>query len=170
MQRGLFGFDATRRTATLYSDSGSFNSTSLPQAGRAITSLLSLPILNHSNPRASLSHYANKFVYVSSFLVSQSSLFASLQRATGTQESDWTINHETIEEWMRICREGMAKGDMRAGAGMTYAHYMGEGKGGNYEAKAKEDREVLGLQEENLDEVVARAVRAGEAPAVVFGK
>jgi hypothetical protein len=53
---------------------------------------------------------------------------------------------------------------------MTYAHYMGEGKGGNFEAKAKEDREVLGLQEDNLDEAVARAVKAGEAPPVVFKK
>ena len=66
--------------------------------------------------------------------------------------------------------EGMKKGDMRAGAGLTYAYYMGEGKGGNYEEKAREDREVLGLQEEDLDEVVARAVKAGEAPAVVFKK
>jgi hypothetical protein len=66
--------------------------------------------------------------------------------------------------------EKMKKGDMMAGAAMTYANYMGEGKGGNYEEKAKVDREVLGLQEEDLDEVVARAVKAGEAPAVVFNK
>ena len=66
--------------------------------------------------------------------------------------------------------EGMKKGDMKAGAGMTYAYYMGEGKGGNCEEKAKADREVLGLKEEDLDEVVARAVKAGEAPAVVFEK
>lgn len=170
MQRGLFGFDATAKTATLYSDSGEFNSTSLPQAGRGIANLLSLPITNTSNPRASLSHYANNFAYVSSFLVSQTSLFAALQRATGTKESEWTVKHSTIEEWMGVCMEGMKKGDMRAGAGLTYAYYMGEGKGGNYESKAKEDREILGLQEEDLDEAVARAVQAGAAPPVVFKK
>jgi hypothetical protein len=170
MQRSLFGFDATAKTATLYSDSGSFNSTSLPQAGRGIANLLSLPITNEPNPRASLSHYANNFAYISSFLVSQDSLFAALLRATDTKESDWTVKHDTIEEWMRVCAEGMKKGDMRAGAGMTYAHYMGEGKGGNFEAKAKEDREILGLQEEDLDEAVARAVKAGGAPPVVFKK
>lgn len=169
MQRGLFGFDAANKTATLYPDSGRFNSTTLPQAGRAIANLLSLPITNTSNPRASLSHYANNFAYVSSFLVSQASLFGALQRATGTKESDWMVKHSTIEDWMQGCREGMKKGDMRAGAGLTYAHYMGDGKGGNYEEKAKEDREVLGLQEENLDEAVARAVQAGEA-APVFKK
>jgi hypothetical protein len=170
MQRGLFGFDASKKHATLYSDSGHFNSTTLPQAGRAIASLLSLPITNTSNPRASLSHYANNFAYVSSFLVSQASLFAALQRATSTTESDWTVKHSTIAEWMQGCLEGMKKGDMRAGAGLTYAYYMGEGKGGDYEEKAKQDREVLGLQEEDLDEAVKRAVEAGEAPAVVFKK
>lgn len=168
MQRSLFGFDTTQKTATLYSGSGPFNSSTLPQAGRGIAALLSLPITNSSNPRASLSHYANNFAYISSFLVTQDSLFASIQRATGTNEGDWTVKHSTIAEWMEGCLEGMKKGDMRAGAGMTYAYYMGEGKGGDYEEKAREDREVLGLREEYLDEVIARAVRAGEAPAVVF--
>lgn len=170
MQRGLFGFDATAKTATLYSDSGLFNSTTLPQAGLGIARLLSLPITNPSNPRASLSHYANNFVYLSSFLVSQDLLFAALQRATKTSESDWAVTRSTIAEWMQVCMEGMKKGDMRAGAGLTYAYYMGDGKGGNYEAKAKEDREVLGLQEEDLDGAVERAVKAGAAPPVVFKK
>lgn len=170
MQRGLFGFNTSQKTATLYTDSGPFNSSTLPQAGRAIANLLSLPITNPSNPRASLSHYANNFAYISSFLVTQDSLFASIQRAAGTTEGDWKVERSTIAEWIGVCAEGMKKGDMRAGAGMTYAYYMGEGKGGNYEEKARKDREVLGLREENLDEVVARAVKAGEAPAVVFKK
>jgi len=170
MQRGLFGFNTTQKTATLYSDSGPFNSSTLPQTARAIASLLSLPLTNPSNPRSSLSHYANNFAYISSFLVTQDSLFAAIQRATGTEEGDWTVKRSTIAEWMEGCLEGMKKGDMRAGAGMTYAYYMGEGKGGDYEEKAREDREILGLREESLDEVVGRAVRAGEAPAVVFKK
>ncbi len=32
--------------------------------------------------------------------------------------------------------------------------------------ESEEDREALGLQEENLDDAVARAVQAGEAPPV----
>lgn len=64
----------------------------------------------------------------------------------------------------------MAEGDMRAGAGLTFAFYMGRGKGGDYEDKAREDRGVLGLGEEDLDEVVAGAVRGGEVAAVKFGK
>ena len=65
----------------------------------------------------------------------------------------------------------MAKGDMRSGAGLTFAYYMGEGRGGDVEVKAKEDREVLGLKEdEDLDEVVKRAVEGGEPKALEFGK
>lgn len=170
LQRSLFGISPVTKTAILYSDSGAFNSSTIPQAGRGIANLLSLPLTNPSNPRASLSHYANNFAYISSFLVTQDSLFASIRRATGTAESEWTVKRSTIAEWIGVCLEGMKKGDMRAGAGMTYAYYMGEGKGGNCEEKVKADREVLGLQEEDLDEVVARAVKAGEAPAVVFEK
>ena len=65
----------------------------------------------------------------------------------------------------------MAKGDMRSGAGLTFAYYMGEGRGGDVEVKAKEDREVLGLKEdEDLDELVKRAVEGGEPKALEFGK
>jgi hypothetical protein len=52
----------------------------------------------------------------------------------------------------------MSKGDMRAGARLTYAYYMGDGKGADYEEKAKEDREVLRLEEGKLDEILKGAV------------
>lgn len=61
---------------------------------------------------------------------------------------------------------------MRMGAGLTFAYYMGEGWGGDVETKAKEDREVLGLteEEEDFDEAVKRAVEAGEPAPLNFGK
>ena len=63
----------------------------------------------------------------------------------GTKEGDWEVEREkTIEECEKTCREGMAKGDMRSGAGLTFAYYMGEGRGGDVEGKAKEDRERFG--------------------------
>ncbi|KAK6442334.1 hypothetical protein LTR95_001437 [Oleoguttula sp. CCFEE 5521] len=158
LQRGLFGFDIKGRKATIYTDSAPFNSTTLEQAGLGIARLFSLPITNDSNPRASLSHYANNFVYISSCLISQTSLFDSLQKATSTTKEDWQIEESTIEESIGMNREKMAKGDMRAGAMLTYAYYLGDGKGGNYEEKAKEDREVLGLEEGKLNEIVKNAV------------
>jgi len=162
----MFGINPFERTATLYADSGAFNSSTLNQVGLGIARLLSLPITDEANPRVSLRHYGNNFVYISSFLTSQSQLLAAAQKATGTSQADWTIQQSTIEDWVRQGREGMEKGDMRAGAGLTYAMYMGEGKGGDYEAKAREDRTVLGLKEESVDEVVARAIAAGQKPKV----
>ncbi|KAM0697892.1 hypothetical protein Q7P36_002746 [Cladosporium allicinum] len=173
IQRSLFTLNPHSRTATLYPDAGHFNTTTLPHAGLAISNLLSLPISNPSNPRASLSYYANNFLYTSSFHTTQQRIFESLQRATGTKEGDWEVERQkTIEEWEKTCREGMAKGDMMSGAGLTFAYYMGEGRGGDVEGEAKEDREVLGLEgvEEDLDEVIKRAVEGGEPKALEFGK
>ena len=171
IQRSLFALNHHSKTATIYPDAGPFNSTTLAQASLGITRLLSLPLTNPSNPRASLAHYANNFVYLSSFLVTQESVFNSLKRATGTEDGDWKVERgETIEQWAGRCREAMGRGDMRGGAGLTFAYYMGKGRGGDYEAKAREDREVLGLKEEDLDEAVRRAVRAGEPVALNFGK
>lgn len=138
----------------------------MPQAGLGIARLLSLPLTNSSKPRASLAHYANNFVYLSSFLISQDVLFDSLKRVTGTTDGDWKITQSSIEEWEKACFEGLAKGDMRSAGGLIFVNYMGEGRGGNYEAKAKVDREVLGLEEEDLDAAVKRAVDAGEVEKV----
>jgi len=145
---GLFGFNVGSRKATMYDGAGSFNSSSMNQVGLGIARLLSLPVTSSSDPRASLSHYANKFVYISSFFVTQDKLFDSIKKATATSDSDWTISKSSIENAIK-------SGD---GGAAVYAHYMGEGLGGDYEAKAKEDRPVLGLKEENLDEIVKAAV------------
>jgi hypothetical protein len=164
----MFGISLSSRTARLYPDGGPFNTSTLPQVGLGITKLLSLPLTNPSNPRASLSHYGNNFVYISSFLVTQTQLFEAVLRATGTSESDWKVDRETtIKQSIEAAKEKMANGDLFAGAELTYAYYMGKGLGGDYEAKAKEHWEVLGLQEEDLDEIVQRAVEGGELAKVV---
>lgn len=157
------------RTATLYTDAGPFNSITLPQAGLGIARLLSLPVTDSSNPRASLQHYANNFVYLSSFLVTQQQIFESLQAATGVKEADWKVEKASIAEKDAALREQFKQGNFMAGAGLTFLWYMGEGRGGNYEEKARQDREVLGLKEENLDDVVKNAV-AGGPKADVFGR
>jgi len=157
------------RTATLYTDAGPFNSITLSQAGLGVARLLSLPLTNSANPRASLQHYANNFVYLSSFLVTQQQIFESLQTATGTKEADWKMEKASIVDKDKVLREQFGQGNFMAGAGLTFLWYMGEGRGGNYEAKAKQDREVLGLKEEKLDEIVKKAV-AGGSKADVFGR
>ncbi|KAF2162592.1 hypothetical protein M409DRAFT_69148 [Zasmidium cellare ATCC 36951] len=155
---GLFGFKAPQRTATFYSGSGSFNGSSMQQIGRGIAQLISLPTMSTSNPTASLAHYANRFVYISSFLLNQNKIFESLKRATHTSDEDWTVKHSSIEERIKDGQEKIAEGDFNGMAEMMFASYMGEGLGGDYQSKHLEDKEALGLEDEDLDEIVKAAL------------
>ena len=160
--RGMFGFQIPQRKVVMYEDAGRFNTSTLEQVGKGIARLLSLPISNPEDSRRSLGYYANNFVYISSLHTTQAELFEAAQRATGTTEADWTIERSSIMgPGGRIAKakEAFEKGDMMGGADLAYCYYMGEGKGGDFEAKAKEDREVLGLEMEDVDRVVENAVK-----------
>ncbi|KAK5127262.1 hypothetical protein LTR08_004470 [Meristemomyces frigidus] len=163
---GLLEIKFGDKTAKLFPDAGAFNVSTLELVGLGITRLLSLPVKSEGNPRASLEHYANDFVYISSALVTQEKVFASVLRATKSSESEWKVDREsTIAQWIKDSQAKMAEGDVRAGAGLTFAMYMGEGKGGNYQDKALEDLKVLGLQEVDVDAEVAKAVALGPMPS-----
>ncbi|KAK3698583.1 hypothetical protein LTR37_016910 [Vermiconidia calcicola] len=158
-----FGIDVKEKKAVLWEDAGKFNTTSREQVGRGIAAVLSLPIENKEDESASLQHYANNFVYISSFLVTQRQLFDSVLRATGTKEADWSVEESKIwgdEGRVADAQQKMAQGNFMAMGGLMYGFYMSGDKGGNYEEKAKKDREVLGLKEENLDAVVKEFVNS----------
>lgn len=145
---------------TLYSGLGKFNSSSIDRVGLGIARLVSLPITSSENPRASLQHYANKFVYLSSYSITQKQVFEAVQRATGTTEQDWKVEQDNNEESIAKARASVMAGEfsMASVGRMLYGYYMGEGLGGDYQHKALEDQKVLGLKDENLDEVVKGAV------------
>lgn len=142
----------------MYDDNGENNTASISQIGLAIARVLSLPITSPENPRTSLEHYANNFIYISSFCTTQAKIFDAIKEATGTTDSDWEIEHSSIAERERAASEKLAAGDMYGAVDLIYSFYMGDGKGGNFDAKAKEERKVLGLEEESLDEVVKGAL------------
>lgn len=164
LRLGLCGVDLFNKKATLYSDSKVFNMSTLNQVGLGIARLLSLPTSNPENPRASLEHYTNNFVYISSFLVTQGRILLSAQEATGTSDSDWTMETDTVAEWIKRCKEQMAQGDRTGMMGITFAYYLGEGLGGNYTDKAVEDMRVLGLEMEDFDAKVKEEVEKGPMP------
>ena len=164
---GVLGikFGEGKREAKLYPDGGRINISTVEQVGLGIARLLSLPIHNEEAPRASLEYYGNNFLYISSMFVTQEELFASVLRATKTEESEWEVDREsTIEQWIKDSREKMANGDKMAGLGMTFAYYLGKGLGGDYQSKALADMEVLGMKEEDVDVQVEKAVVAGALP------
>ncbi|KAK0937999.1 hypothetical protein LTR29_010447 [Friedmanniomyces endolithicus] len=157
----IFGIDPESHTATIYPDGGAFNSSTMDRIGLAVTRMLSLPISDHSDSRASLQHYANNFLYVSSFCVTQKQILQAFQKAKGESEADWKVSQEkTIKQWVQECQEGLKAGNMQAGWGLTMCYYMGDGMGGNYQEKAEKDQKILGLQEESFEEAVKRALKA----------
>lgn len=158
IRAGAFRIDAKNKTATLVSGTGRFNTSTLQQVGKGVAALLSLPIKDSQNPDHSLSHYANSFAYVSSLYITQSELFEAVKRATGTQDQDWTIEHDSISEGLKRVAPLLKSGDPASMFINIYYNYMGEGLGGDVEAKAAKDRKVLGLKEEDLDDVVRRAL------------
>jgi hypothetical protein len=162
---GLLGMNLRERKATIAKDSGKFNLSSLDRIGECISRLLSLPITNEENPRASLQHYANNFIYVSSFSTTQKGSLEALQRVAG---AEWTVEEgDSIADRIRKDREVMAKGGkeaMYAGMDLLAAVYIGEGLGGDYQSKALEDLKVLGLEEESIDVVFKREIETGAPP------
>ena len=157
----MFGIDTTAHTATIYPDAGSFNTSTLDRIGLSVAKMLSLPISDSSNPRASLQHYANNFLYVSSYCVTQTQLLQAIQKARNESDADWKISREkTVQQWIQQCEAGVKAGNMQLGMGLVVCRYIGEGLGGNYEDKAKADAKVLELpEEESFEEAVKRALK-----------
>lgn len=142
----------------MYDDNGENNTASISQVGLAIAKVLSLPVTSTENSRASLEHYANNFIYISSFCTTQAKIFDAIKKATNTADSDWKIEHSTIAKREEAAREKLVAGDMYGAMDLIYCFYMGDGKGGNFDAKAREERKVLGLEEESLEDVVKGAL------------
>lgn len=96
---GLFGINIANKTYTHYSGAGPFNSSYQEQVGRGMAALLSLTVTS-SNSRASLEHYTNNFVYISSFLLTQKRPFETVKQATDT--SDAVLTEKTNRR--HVCR------------------------------------------------------------------
>lgn len=154
-----FGFDFNGRRARIF-DGGEakMNTTTWNQIGRAVAGLLSLKEKpDGSDGGRSLSDYANKCAYVSSFLVSQNDMFRSILRVTGTEESDWDVSHEKAEDRLRIGRElWEKKGDRSGFVQQLYAREFIPGSDGKLSMEFGKRNEllndVLGLPVEDLDE------------------
>jgi hypothetical protein len=157
---GYFGIDPKSKTATLYDDGAAkFNTTLIPTVGLAVGRLLSLPIKADSGP--SLSNFANKFVYISSFHTSQREILDATLKATDTSESDWTIKKADAQAYIDEGNAKMAKGDFSGMINLLYGTMFKEGLGGDYEGVyGKTDSGVLGLPEEDMVEVLKGIIQS----------
>ena len=160
-----FGISFKNRTATFVDDGTTrINTTTWPQCGRGIASLLSLKILpddeNDENPH--LAQFRYKFVYLSSFLVSQKDMLDSVMRVTGTKPNDWKVSHEPHKERYESGLSAMQKGNRLGFARLLYTRVFYPDGSGDYETSKGLHNDLLGLPKENMDEFTKIALKMSE--------
>jgi hypothetical protein len=131
----------------LYTDSVSFTMTTLPQLGRGIAKVLTLPTETIE------SDYANRYVYLSSFRFTQPQVFQEILKATGTVERDWEIEHAVADDILRDGQEQLARGEMGGISKLIAAMHFKEG-----DNSARVQNERLGLPKEDLQTVIKDAL------------
>lgn len=159
-----YGFDFKKRSLTLY-DGGNvaINTSTWPQCGRAVASLLSLKELPDDENDASptVSRFRNECVYISSFALSQRDMFQSVKRVTGTTDADWTISHEDTKQRYKEGLEAIKTGNHEGWMKMGYSRMFFPDGAGNYEGRGLHN-DVLGLTGEDIDSYTAIGIRMGE--------
>lgn len=165
-----FGFDFKKRSFIQFEESDVvLNTTTWPQCGRAIASLLSLKEHPDDDMDASptLSQFANSSVYVSSFRLRQRDMWESVKRVTGTVDADWTITHESATQRWEESRDAVKQGDFAAFPRMLYSRMFFRSADGDYQSRRVLHNDLLGLPVEDLDVYTAIAIRMGENDEVV---
>ena len=153
----MFGINIKDKTATLY-DEGTvkFSTTTLPTVGKAVASLLALPVESSTGP--ALSNYKNKFVYISSFYTSQREILDAVETATGTTDSNWKIEKKSVQEHIDDGWKRFQVGDFLAIANVIYGYHFKEGMGGDFVATKGTATEILGLPKEDIVKVTRGVV------------
>lgn len=156
-----FGFDLANRAVTLFDEGETKISTSTwPQVGRAVASLLSLPIQPEGQDKdRCLERFKNKQVYISSFTVSQKDMLDSVLRVTQTSLEDWKVTKEPVKKRYTEGIEAMQKGDMTGFVKMMYTRVFYPDECGNHEKTRGLANDLLGLPKEDLDEATKAAIK-----------
>lgn len=160
----LYGIDINKREVTFFDDGmQKLNTSTWPQVGRAVASLLSLSVDASEDQDAQriLSAYRNHMVYVSSFAVNQKEMFESVKRVTGTDDNDWKITSQPAKERYENACEALKSGDRVAFGRKLYTRYFYE-DAGLFEKLHGLDNERLGLPVEDLDESTNEAVKLAQ--------
>lgn len=99
----------------------------------------------------------NRTLFLQSFCVSQLDVLASLERATGRK---WTVNWLRSDEFIPATKIKADAGDLDAVEDLVFALGVLDG---NWEQKDGFAMDALGLQNEDLDEVVRKVVAEQQA-------
>jgi len=160
-----YGFDFERKTVTFFDDGETvINHSTLPQVGRAVAALLSLPVLPSDGGDAMecLSHYVNKQVYISSFAASQKDMFASALRVTETKEEDWQLSYEPAKERYEQGLDAMRAGDRTGFARAMATRVFYKDDSGSFEKTKGTLNELLRLPKVDIDEATGMAIERAQ--------
>jgi hypothetical protein len=154
-----FGFDINKREVTMFDDGQArINTTTWPQCGRAVASFLGLKkgSDNENGSTPTLQQFRNKAIYVSSFLISQREMLDSIERVTGTADSDWNIRYESTAKRIKDGRDALAAGDSKGLAKAYYSRIFSPDCPAIYQDRLHNG--LLGLPTEDLDEATVIGV------------
>ncbi len=165
-----YGFDLKNRTVTFIDDGNTrINTSTWPQCGRGIAGLLGLKVLpdDENDQSPYLAQFRNKFVYMSSFLVSQKDMLDSVMRVTGTTREDWKITHEPSKERYESGVAEFQKGNRLGFARLLYTRLFYPDGSGDYETSKGLHNDILGLPKEDIDEYTKVALKMAEENGVL---
>lgn len=156
-----FGFEVRggKKEVTFFDEgTARIATTTWQQTGLAAARLLALKVLpeDEADKSVTLSSYANEFVFVKSFILTQRDMWASLMRVTGTKESDWVVKKEPAKERWANGVSAMKAGDL---SGFSRAMYTRQFYSEEPSIYPNLSNEALGLPEEDLDEATKRALQ-----------
>ncbi|KAF3400920.1 hypothetical protein DPV78_006069 [Talaromyces pinophilus] len=167
-----YGFDFKNRSLVVF-DGGNtaINTSTWPQCGRAIASLMSLKELpdDENDHSVTLSQFRNSPVYISSFRLNQWEMFDSVKRITGTDDADWTITHESTEERYTTSKASILQGDSHAFVKFLYSRTFYPNGGGDFESTRGLHNDILGLPMEEIDQATSIAIAMADKEEVVDG-
>ncbi|KAF4952968.1 hypothetical protein FSARC_12507 [Fusarium sarcochroum] len=156
----FFGFDINNRQVTLFDDgSAKINTSTWAQYGRAAAALASLKELpeDENDTSPTIAQFKNQPLYVSSFFVSQKDILKSVQQVTNTADAEWDIKQESTSDRIENGKTKAATGNFLGFVEMYYSFiFSSEGQKLNFQDKRH--NELLGLPEENLDDIVKACV------------
>lgn len=140
LKNGFMGYKLADHETTIW-DSGHarFSCSTTPNIARAV-----MQVLLHPNETA------NKYIYTSSFEITQSEILASLEKITGGKA--WSVTHVTSEDQIKAGREAMAVGDFVGSGKLALAASYRGIYGADFEKEGKLANAMLGVPKENLDD------------------
>lgn len=97
----------------------------------------------------------NRMLFIQSFCVSQNEILASLEKAMPHKERKWEITRYESEAFIKEKKALADAGDLQAIEDLVFVLGAIDG---NWEGKPDFAMELLGLEEEDLDEVVQKVV------------